>query len=345
MCASRHAGVVKLVDAPDSKSGSARSVGSSPTARTILSGFDKRLWPTPGAPAAPARVLSLVERPDLAATNEAVPNAATPSGRHGGRDERTRAARAGVRRRIGGDRRGAGRRLSSRPAARFDRARAGADPVAGAAFRAEGRGGVLPARHRRAGGGDRAGAAARMAGAAWRALGAGRLPLRRFLPGPRQCRDRRGGGAGEQLGVAAARADRPHPHHGAPAGGGLCQPQPLDQRDGQQRRAPQGGACPHGDDRDAQFAALAAHHFGAVRDHPVLLRDPGDLLLPRRLDAGAPPHHHQPIELRQRDDAGARDPGRGGRYLVLHRHDHDHQRDAGLHRRGRGLSGRACRRR
>ncbi len=35
MCASRHAGVVKLVDAPDSKSGSERSVGSSPTARTI----------------------------------------------------------------------------------------------------------------------------------------------------------------------------------------------------------------------------------------------------------------------------------------------------------------------
>jgi hypothetical protein len=30
------AGVVKLVDAPDSKSGSARSVGSIPTARTIL---------------------------------------------------------------------------------------------------------------------------------------------------------------------------------------------------------------------------------------------------------------------------------------------------------------------
>ena len=32
------AGVVKLVDAPDSKSGSERSVGSIPTARTILSG-------------------------------------------------------------------------------------------------------------------------------------------------------------------------------------------------------------------------------------------------------------------------------------------------------------------
>jgi hypothetical protein len=30
-----HAGVVKLVDAPDSKSGSERSVGSIPTARTI----------------------------------------------------------------------------------------------------------------------------------------------------------------------------------------------------------------------------------------------------------------------------------------------------------------------
>lgn len=30
------AGVVKLVDAPDSKSGSERSVGSIPTARTIL---------------------------------------------------------------------------------------------------------------------------------------------------------------------------------------------------------------------------------------------------------------------------------------------------------------------
>jgi hypothetical protein len=30
------AGVVELVDAPDSKSGSARSVGSSPTARTII---------------------------------------------------------------------------------------------------------------------------------------------------------------------------------------------------------------------------------------------------------------------------------------------------------------------
>ena len=30
------AGVVKLVDAPDSKSGSARSVGSIPTARTIF---------------------------------------------------------------------------------------------------------------------------------------------------------------------------------------------------------------------------------------------------------------------------------------------------------------------
>ena len=33
------AGVVKLVDAPDSKSGSERSVGSSPTARTILFPF------------------------------------------------------------------------------------------------------------------------------------------------------------------------------------------------------------------------------------------------------------------------------------------------------------------
>jgi hypothetical protein len=32
-----HAGVVKLVDAPDSKSGSERSVGSIPTARTISS--------------------------------------------------------------------------------------------------------------------------------------------------------------------------------------------------------------------------------------------------------------------------------------------------------------------
>ena len=32
-----HAGVVKLVDAPDSKSGSERSVGSIPTARTIFS--------------------------------------------------------------------------------------------------------------------------------------------------------------------------------------------------------------------------------------------------------------------------------------------------------------------
>ena len=31
-----HAGVVKLVDAPDSKSGSARSVGSIPTARTTI---------------------------------------------------------------------------------------------------------------------------------------------------------------------------------------------------------------------------------------------------------------------------------------------------------------------
>jgi hypothetical protein len=31
---SRQAGVVELVDAPDSKSGSARSVGSIPTART-----------------------------------------------------------------------------------------------------------------------------------------------------------------------------------------------------------------------------------------------------------------------------------------------------------------------
>jgi hypothetical protein len=31
-----HAGVVKLVDAPDSKSGSERSVGSIPTARTIF---------------------------------------------------------------------------------------------------------------------------------------------------------------------------------------------------------------------------------------------------------------------------------------------------------------------
>ncbi len=30
------AGVVELVDAPDSKSGSERSVGSTPTARTIL---------------------------------------------------------------------------------------------------------------------------------------------------------------------------------------------------------------------------------------------------------------------------------------------------------------------
>jgi hypothetical protein len=30
------AGVVELVDAPDSKSGSARSVGSSPTTRTIF---------------------------------------------------------------------------------------------------------------------------------------------------------------------------------------------------------------------------------------------------------------------------------------------------------------------
>jgi hypothetical protein len=33
----RNAGVVKLVDAPDSKSGSERSVGSSPTTRTICS--------------------------------------------------------------------------------------------------------------------------------------------------------------------------------------------------------------------------------------------------------------------------------------------------------------------
>ena len=33
-----HAGVVKLVDAPDSKSGSERSVGSIPTARTIFFG-------------------------------------------------------------------------------------------------------------------------------------------------------------------------------------------------------------------------------------------------------------------------------------------------------------------
>jgi hypothetical protein len=32
-----NAGVVELVDAPDSKSGSERSVGSSPTARTIES--------------------------------------------------------------------------------------------------------------------------------------------------------------------------------------------------------------------------------------------------------------------------------------------------------------------
>jgi hypothetical protein len=31
-----NAGVVELVDAPDSKSGSARSVGSIPTTRTIL---------------------------------------------------------------------------------------------------------------------------------------------------------------------------------------------------------------------------------------------------------------------------------------------------------------------
>ena len=31
-----YAGVVKLVDAPDSKSGSERSVGSIPTARTIF---------------------------------------------------------------------------------------------------------------------------------------------------------------------------------------------------------------------------------------------------------------------------------------------------------------------
>ncbi len=31
-----NAGVVELVDAPDSKSGSARSVGSTPTTRTIL---------------------------------------------------------------------------------------------------------------------------------------------------------------------------------------------------------------------------------------------------------------------------------------------------------------------
>jgi hypothetical protein len=34
--ASRRAGVVELVDAPDSKSGSVRSVGSSPTTRTTL---------------------------------------------------------------------------------------------------------------------------------------------------------------------------------------------------------------------------------------------------------------------------------------------------------------------
>ena len=35
-CPNRHAGVVELVDAPDSKSGSERSVGSIPTARTIF---------------------------------------------------------------------------------------------------------------------------------------------------------------------------------------------------------------------------------------------------------------------------------------------------------------------
>ena len=36
------AGVVELVDAPDSKSGSERSVGSIPTARTISS--DQFIW-------------------------------------------------------------------------------------------------------------------------------------------------------------------------------------------------------------------------------------------------------------------------------------------------------------
>ena len=36
------AGVVELVDAPDSKSGSERSVGSTPTARTTLYGL--RPW-------------------------------------------------------------------------------------------------------------------------------------------------------------------------------------------------------------------------------------------------------------------------------------------------------------
>ena len=39
--ASRRAGVVELVDAPDSKSGSVRSVGSSPTTRTNFSAVNR----------------------------------------------------------------------------------------------------------------------------------------------------------------------------------------------------------------------------------------------------------------------------------------------------------------
>ena len=51
-----HAGVVELVDAPDSKSGSARSVGSSPTARTTSFG-ERRLAESTGAALVGRRVL------------------------------------------------------------------------------------------------------------------------------------------------------------------------------------------------------------------------------------------------------------------------------------------------
>ena len=172
---------------------------------------------------------------------------------------------------------------------------AGAGLAARPAVRAARRRRILPAGHRRSGHRDRAGAAARMARAAARALGARRLHLRRRCSSPSpisrspRSSSRRPNGCGCCPSGSAGSARRWRRLFDVYADlerfidDVVRAVRPRAER----RRA-------DGDGRDAQFAARHHRHLGAVRGDPDVLRGAGDLLLPRRLDADAQAHDHHP---------------------------------------------------
>ena len=177
---------------------------------------------------------------------------------------RRRAARgAAIERPRAGDR---GDRLSPRPAAR----RAGADGRRGLilalALRASRRRRILPAGHRRPGDRDRAGAGARMAGAAAGAVGARRLPVRRPVPRAspisrsRRSSSRRPNGCGCCPSGSASIRETLGPLFDVYADLERF----IDDLVRQFGRGP-GVAHPDGDGRDAQFAAPDHRHLGAVR--------------------------------------------------------------------------------